>query len=85
MVLALAELIAARNCALQSEKSMRAAGADDEPAGDEPAEAELLAADVALLAGGSARSVEVHAAVASSATPAVSTDRRVKRRVAGTR
>ena len=78
MVLALAELIAAWNCWLQSEKSMLAAGWLD----DALAEAELLAdvgvpAEVAVLAGGSARSVEVQAAVTSSAAPATSTDRRV--------
>jgi hypothetical protein len=88
MVLALAELIAAWNCWLQSEKSMLAAGWLE----DELAEAESLAelpapadvAEFAVLAGGSAWSVEVHAAVTSSAAPATSTDRRVTGRVAGT-
>ncbi len=81
--MALAELIAAWNCVLQSEKSMLAAGS----AGDELAEAELLPAELAELAelaGGVARSDEVHAALASSATPATSTDRRVKKRLAST-
>lgn len=83
MDLALAELIAAWNCVLQSEKSMRAAGsvadglAEAEPLA-EPAE---LAEPAVLVTGGAARLGDVQAAPASSATPATSTDRRVRRRV----
>jgi len=87
--LALDELIAAWNCALQSEKSMLAAGsvadglaelAPVEPA--ELADAELVVADVGVA--GVVRLPEVQAAVASSARPATSTDNRVVRRGAGT-
>jgi hypothetical protein len=86
MDLALAEPIAARNCELQSEKAMLAAGLLAEVL----AEAEVLATELAELAelaevvGVAGRLVEVQAAVASSATPATSTDIRVIRRVADT-
>ncbi len=87
--MALAELIAAWNCLLQSEKSMLAAGwlaedeADAEPDDAEPDDAEPD--EVTVLAGGVvARSLEVHAAVASSARPAAITDRRVTGRMAST-
>ena len=88
MDLALAELIAARNCGLQSEKSMRAAGSLE----DGLAEAELLdelaeLAELAVVVAGGvvARLPEVQAAPASSATPATRTDRRERRRVDCTR
>jgi hypothetical protein len=84
---ALAELIAAWNCRLQSEKAMLAAGsvadglAAVEPV--EPAAAGELAVPDVLMAG-VARLPEVQAAVASNARAATSTDNRVVRRVAGT-
>ncbi|MEO7259746.1 MAG: hypothetical protein ABI047_00510 [Jatrophihabitantaceae bacterium] len=85
MVLALSELIAARNCTLQSEKSMLAAGwLEDELPEAELPDAELLAAELAELAGGVARSVEVQAGVTSSSIAAASTDRRVLMRVEST-
>ncbi|HEX8768717.1 MAG TPA: hypothetical protein VF714_10120, partial [Jatrophihabitans sp.] len=75
------EPIAAWNWSLQSEKAMRAAGSLD----DGLAEAELLA-ELAVVEGGvAARLVEVQAALASSARPAASTDRRETRRVDCTR
>jgi hypothetical protein len=88
MVLALAELIAAWNCELQSEKAIRAAGS----LADGLVEAVLAAvldavlpAELAVVAGAVARLVEVQAALASSATPARSADSRVAgRRVDGT-
>jgi hypothetical protein len=89
MDFALAELIAARNCGLQSEKAIRAGGSLDDELDDELddvlAEVEALAAELAVVAGGVARLVLVQAALASSARPARSTDRRVERRVGCTR
>jgi hypothetical protein len=87
MDLALAELIAARNCGLQSEKSMRAAGSvEDGLAEAEPLdEAELLDELAEVVAGGVARLPEVQAAPASSATPATRADRRERRRLDCTR
>lgn len=81
MDLALADVIAARNCWLQSEKSRWAAGS----LAEELAEAETLAAELEVTAGVTGRLVDVQAALASSATPATRADRRVERRVAGTR
>jgi hypothetical protein len=86
MVLALAELIAAWNWLLQSEKSIvAAAGWPEDELEEAEEEAELVAADADVPAGGLACSVEVQAAVTSSATLASRTDRRVDGRVAGTR
>jgi hypothetical protein len=90
--LALAELTAAWNCRLQSEKAMWAAGslgaelAEVVPApvlaAEPPPE---LAPELAVVAGAVGRLVEVQAALASSATPAASAERRVTRRVDCTR
>jgi hypothetical protein len=81
MDLALAEGIAAWNCWLQSEKVMWTAGSLAEGL----AEAETLAAELEVVAGGVGRLVEVQAALASSAAPATRADRRVRRRVDCTR
>jgi hypothetical protein len=82
MVLALAELIAAWNCELQSEKAMVAAadGLADAPALDEPVAEEVPGVEVVVLAGEVARLAEVQAALTSTATAATSTDSRVARR-----
>lgn len=87
MDFALAEPIAARNCELQSEKTIRAAGSLDDVLAEPEAlaEPEVLAAELAVVAGGVARLVLVQAALASSATPARSADRRVARRGVCTR
>ncbi|MDQ1721018.1 MAG: hypothetical protein QOI26_752 [Pseudonocardiales bacterium] len=84
--MALAELMAARNCRLQSEKAMlTGCWCDDELADDELAEAELLAVELAVLTGGAACLIEVHAVPPSSTAAATaSTDGRVARRVNGT-
>jgi hypothetical protein len=81
MVLALAELIAAWNCRLQSEKSIVAVGR----LADELAEVELAELGALVeVGGGVARLDEVQAALLSISTAAASTDRRVIRRLAGT-
>jgi hypothetical protein len=90
MVLALAEGIAAWNCELQSEKSMLVAGwVADGLADAELIELiellEVLTVELVVVGGVAARLPEVQAALASSATPATSTDRRVPRRVECTR